>query len=181
MPDPLPAAPAQPPGPAELLIVDTVVEHRIATSSGSGAFTFISTPGLLRDLTGFLGGSLHQRLEIRSKPTDAPILYQICLVPEDISIRPACSDASDLSVSGAGRYVADQPIAALEGIGALDLRRGLVQAMLVIRRPDGTPIDDRLHTAGGERVTFDADDYYPMTVHYSAVIVPPGTDFSGWP
>jgi hypothetical protein len=161
-------------------LADTVIEHRPSTSGGSSAFTFLATPDLERDLTAFVGGSVHQRLEVRAKPTDAPILYQLCLVPEDISVRPACSDASAMRVTGTGRFVVDQPLSTLSGVTDLDWRRGLTQVMLVIRHPDGTPIDDRF-LGQAERTAVDPDAYYPMSVRFSAVLVAPGTDFSGWP
>jgi tetratricopeptide (TPR) repeat protein len=173
-----PATP--PPAVGQVLLADAVVEHLPSTSGGSSAFTFLAAPGLDRDLSGFLGGSVHQRLEVRSKPTDEPILYQLCLVPEDISVRPACSDANALRVNGVGRFVADQPVATLSGVGELDWRRGLTQVMLVIRHPDGTPIDDRF-LGQADHVPVDPDDYYPMTVRFSAVLVAPGSDFAGWP
>ena len=152
-----------------------------------GGVTFFQGPHALpvsrlaSDLRGFDGGSLHLRLRVQAKPTDAPVHYQVCLVPEDIHVSPACTAAGRLVVTGPGTVSLDVPLASLSGIEALDWRRGVQQLMLVLRQPDGTPIDDRALPGQTARALVDAERYYPMTVHLSAALVPPGAAFPGWP
>ena len=188
-PAPTPAPtpePAPTPAPttraaAWILIADTLVEHRSAADGGTSAFSFLPVSRLASDLRGFDGGSLHLRLRVQAKPTDAPVHYQVCLVPEDIHVSPACTAAGRLVVTGPGTVSLDVPLASLSGIEALDWRRGVQQLMLVLRQPDGTPIDDRALPGQTARALVDAERYYPMTVHLSAALVPPGAAFPGWP
>jgi hypothetical protein len=70
----------------------------------------VNTPPLARDLSGYVGGSLHVRVEALGGPSDAPVQYQVCLVPLDIAVAPACSDAH-VSSSAQRRVVSDQPLA----------------------------------------------------------------------
>ena len=164
-----------------MLVIDRQLEHRSAGAGGSGAFTFVSTPDLQRDLQGLAGGTLHQRLEVVSKPSDEVVRYQLCLVPIDITVAPACSDAARLSFSDTGTFVTDQPLASLSGADRIAWSNGVTSLMLVVRDASGTPVDERSFAASGERTAFDISDFYPMTVRYQAMVVPPGATFPGWP
>jgi tetratricopeptide (TPR) repeat protein len=163
-----------------LTLVDRTVEHRPAVTGVSSAVTFFYSDVFSRDLGAFEGGVLHQRLEVLSKPSDAPVSYQVCLVPHDITTRPACTEASRLSFTEPGAYQAEQPLSSLSGAAALDLRSGLQSLMVVLRHPDGSPIDDGFleRQAGGQEV--DIADYFPMVVRLQAVVVPQGAPFPGW-
>ena len=189
LPSPPPAAPVESAGPAAaalppvtawLVVVDDVVEHRAASAGGTSAFTFLGARHLDRDLAAFAGGSLHVRLQVRSKPTADPVRYQICLVPQDIRVSPACTAPERLEVTSAGSFTLDQRLDALSGAAALDWAQGIQQVMLVLRQPDGTPIDDRLLPGQTSRSIVDPARYYPMDVRVSAVLVAPGGAFPGW-
>ncbi len=162
-------------------MVDQRVEHRSASVGGTGAFTFVSTPALQRDLEPFAGGTLYQRLEVLDKPSDEPIRYQVCLVPVDITVAPACSDASRLDFSDLGTFDTSQPLTSLSGSERIAWSRGITSVMLVVRDPGNTPVDERSFAASGDRTVFDITDYYPMTVRYQAMVVPAGMTFPGWP
>jgi tetratricopeptide (TPR) repeat protein len=183
-PEPAPAPPAPPtpePSTGQVMALDRRIEHRAASAGGSGAFTFVATPALARDLSGYVGGSLHVRVETADAPSDAPVQYQVCLVPLDISVAPACSDATRLVLGPSGTFVSDQPLASLSGVDRIDWARGITSVMLIVRDADGTPLDERSLTAAGERREIALERYYPRTVHVQAVLVAPGTQFAGWP
>jgi hypothetical protein len=163
------------------LVIDRELEHRAASAGGGGAFTFISTPALTRDLAGYAGGTLYQRLEVRSKPSDQPVRYQLCLVPIDITVPPACSDATQLGFSQPGTIEASQPLPSLSGAGSVPWNDGITSVMLVVRDGSGTPVDERSFAATGERANLDMSHFYPMAVRYQAMLVPPGSSFPGWP
>ena len=176
-----PTAPVSTPREAPLLLVDRQIEHRAASAAGSGAFTFVATPPLRRDLSGFATGTLYQRVEVLSKPSEALIRYQVCLVPEDITVSPACSDASRLAFTTPGTFSTNQSIASLGGASNIAWRQGITSVMLVLRNHENTPVDDRTLVGTGERASLDMSDYYPMTVRYQAMLVPAGASFPGWP
>jgi hypothetical protein len=163
-----------------LVAVDQRVEHRSARSGGSGAFTFVNTPPLARDLSGHVGGSLHVRVEALGGPSDAPVQYQVCLVPFDIAVAPACSDASGLVLGPSGASVSAQSLATLSGSDRIDWSNGIASIMLIMRDETGIPLDERSLTAAGERRPIELERYYPRTLNVKLVLVPPGASFDGW-
>ena len=172
------AAEAGQPG-GSLLLVDAVAEHRRSAAGPSPAVAFLPVPALAdADLAGRTGDVIHLRVEVLDKPSDAPVLYQLCLVPADIAVRPACTDPDRLAFSGTGTYEGEQPWSGLAGFDGVDWQAGVDSVMTVLRRPDGAPLEP-------PRTGSDADDqlaaYIPMTVRIQALAVPAGAPFPGWP
>lgn len=168
------------PATAPLLLVDAVAEHRRSTAGPSPSVAFLAVPALAdTDLAGHTGDVIHVRVEVLDKPSDAPVLYQLCLVPADIAVRPACTDPSRLAFSGTGTYEGEQPWSGLTGFGGVDWRAGVDSVMAVLRLPDGTPLEPP--RAGNEAGDTELDAYLPMTVRIRALAVPPGAPFPGWP
>jgi tetratricopeptide (TPR) repeat protein len=178
-----PARPAGAGGPP-LLLADVVMSHQSAEGGGTGAFSFLSNESLLRNFASpvdYAGGTLYQRLEVRSKPSDAPVHYQLCLVPNDsISVQPACSAGSLLVFDEEGVFEARQEMETLSGYRAIDWRNGLESVILVIKDPSGLPIDSRYLLGDGQTAP-DPELYYPLEVRFTAIVVPPGAQFPGWP
>lgn len=184
-------APADASG-GSLLLVDAVAEHSRSAAVASPSVAFLPAPGLAdSDLAGHTGAVIHVRVEVLDKPSDAPVLYQLCLVPTDIAMRPACTDPSRLAFSTRGTYDADQAWSDLAGFGGVDWRAGIDSVMVVLRRPDGTPLEspragseaggEAGSEAGSEASGADLDAYLPMTVRIQALAVPAGAPFPGWP
>ena len=188
---PAPVAPAPTPDPAPptaaaavapwVVVADATVEHRATSAGGSGAFTFLATPHLARDLGAFAGGTLHIRLQVSSKPSADPVHYQVCLAPEDIGVTPACTGPERLAFVATGGTVTAQPLATLTGAAGIDWSAGVAQVMLVLRQPDGAPVHDAALPGQGERPPVDPARYFPMAVRVTAVLVAPGGAFPGWP
>lgn len=176
-PEPEPTPPPPEPAPAAspwVTVLDTALEHRAATDGGSGAVSFLNASHLARDLSAYADGTLHVRLEVRSKPSDAPVRYQVCLVPPDIATAPVCTAPDRLAFTSVGTLTLEQTVNGMSGAAALDLSGGVTQLMLVLTSPDGTPLADR--PASGQ----DAVAAYPMAVRIAAVLVAPGGSFPGW-
>src|SRR6056297_3532093 len=135
------AAEAGQPG-GSLLLVDAVAEHRRSAAGPSPAVAFLPVPALAdADLAGRTGDVIHLRVEVLDKPSDAPVLYQVCLVPADIAVRPACTDPDRLAFSGTGTYEGEQPWSGLAGFDGVDWQAGVDSVMAVLRRPDGAPLE----------------------------------------
>ena len=162
------------------MAVDHTMEHTASSSGGTGAITFLDTRHLQTDLDGFANGTLHIRLEVRTKPSAEPVDYRLCLVQEDIAVAPACTPAGGLQVTEVGTVTLSQPLTSLAG-GTLAWQRGVHQVMLVLRRPDGTAIDDRLLPGATTRTPIETADYYPMQVRVTGILVASGGGFPGWP
>ncbi|HEX7021553.1 MAG TPA: tetratricopeptide repeat protein, partial [Trueperaceae bacterium] len=184
-PTPQPAAPARPAaaGPP-LVLLDVDYTHQSASAGEGGAFVFFDLPDDLpvdfRQPVDYAGGMVYQRLEVTAKPSDAPVLYQLCLIPNDnLNVKPACSSKNALRFQAPGVYQHSAPLASFSGFGDIDWNRGLREAMLILNDADGRPVDQRYAMAGQEGP--DPTLYYPMEVHYTVVLVPKGGRFAGWP
>ncbi len=176
IPAPIPAATG---GPA-LVLLD--VTQTYEGPGSSDAVTFLpSASDLLRDLeepVNYADGTLYERLEIVDKGSDAPVQLQLCLVPnDDITIEPACTSGPNLSLSGPGVTDSQTNVASLNQASAIDWSRGVNSLMLLLKDGNGALID----TTSDQAIETDPSRYFPLTIRYSAVLVPAGGDFPGWP
>ncbi|CAN5876845.1 hypothetical protein BH24DEI2_BH24DEI2_24240 [soil metagenome] len=179
-----PVAPPTAPAPAaqsgQVKLLNVAYTHD-SEAAGSGAYSFFGAPGTLStSLTApvdYANGTVYQRLEVLSKPTDTPVQYQLCLVPKDISTSPACSNTK-LSFSGPGVYENNQPLSSFLNYNRVNWNSGIDNVMLVVKDAEGRPIDSSYFTQSGDDLKL--DDYFPMNVRFEAVIVPPGASFQGW-
>ena len=186
-PAPAPATPAPAPAPTQaitggepIVLLDITYTHE-NPDVGTGAFSFFNTsnklPRNLIEPINYAGGTLYQKLEVLNKPSDAPVHYQVCMVPnDDISVKPACSTASGLSFNVPGVYEQQQSVPSFSQFDNMDWSKGILNLMLVIRDANNDPVDARFVQSSGAE-----DAYYPMTVRYTAVLVPAGGQFQGWP
>ena len=176
VPPPTPAPPLAP-----LTLVDADIEHRPTSVGGSGGIVFVRTPELERDLGAYEGGTLHQRLEVVTKPSEVPVRYQLCLVHSNIALGPVCTDASRLSFDREGVFTAQQALGGISGADAIAWQRGITSVMLVVREPGGAPVDDRTIPSTPSETRLDMSLYFPMQVRLTAVLVPPGGSPPAWP
>lgn len=184
-PQPTPAAAVATGGPP-LVLLDRTLRHDTVDRGGSGAFSFFPAAEPLAtnlvEPVNYAGGRLYQRLEVIAKPSDEDVRYQICLVTNDaISVKPSCSDGTRLVFDDPGVYESVQELPTFSGYGQVSWQTGLQSVILVVQNGEGTPIDNRYAAslATGER--FELERFYPMEVRYTAMIVPRGSDFPGWP
>ena len=182
-PEPTPA-----PDPTDgggMVLLDVNHTHPLNSPVETSAFTFFNSPANIEgDLTApvnYAGGTLRQRVEVISKPSDLPVRYQICLVPTNIALRPACSDETQLTFTEPGIYEANQALSTFSNAGPIDWRQGILNVMLIVKDGEGNPIDGSFPLVENWHGTPDLSLYYPMQVRYSAVIIPPGGEFTGWP
>lgn len=166
-----------------LSLLNLSYRHESPDHGGAGAFVFFEAPStLVRDLTGpdsFANGTIYQRLEVISKPSDTPVSYQLCLVPnDDIGVKPACSTAGTLNFDSPGIYESAQPVSSFSQSNAIDWRRGITDLFVVIRDEQGNPADPRYFFDSSAALELDL--FYPMEVRYQAMIVPAGSSFPGW-
>ena len=154
--------------------------HGASSAGGTGAITFVDTGHLRTNLEDFESGTLHVRLEVRTKPSAEPVDYRLCLVQADIAVPPACTAAGGILVTEVGTFTLVQPVSSLTG-GTLAWQRGVHQVMLVLRRPDGTALDDRMLPGASTLTPIVTADYFPMLVRITGILVAAGGTFAGWP
>ena len=171
-------------GGVPLTLLGATFTHYDSGDQQEAAFSFFET---LQSLTFDFGsppnyatGTLYQRIQVLSKPSDAVAQYQVCLVPDDdITVAPACSDPSALTFSERGTYEASQPLTSLSNYAKIDWSKGIANILLILRDDNGNPVSSSYLYRSNP--TLDFADFYPMRVSYSAVIVPEGAVFTGWP
>ncbi len=178
---PAPApAPAASGGPA-LVLLDVTRTFGTDSAADNGAVSFFkSASNLSQNLEApvdYAGGTLYQRAEVLEKPGGDPVQLQVCLVPDDISVKPACSDASGLSFSSAGAVEDEQTLSSFSQYGAVDWGRGVSNLMVIVKDANGNPVDLGYADFTEEELA----RYYPLKIRYSAVLVPAGGRFPGWP
>ena len=187
-----PAAPSAPDPTQPLVLIDTTYTHRGSVEGGPKAFSLFDLSGLPDNLSApvnYADGTLYQRLEVQRKPSDVPVTYQLCAFQADgetfagfgSASQYACSSEEGLSFLYPGVYEHSQPMRSLERYGTVDWQESLSRAMLVIEDRDGNPVDDRYGFAGSWYGSPVFDLYFPMEVRYTALIIPPGGTFEGWP
>ena len=167
--DPPPSAPS---GSARTTLIDKTLEHRSVSDGGTGAFTFLDAPHPRVHLEDARSASLVVRLEVRTKAASGPIDYQLCLLPQDIASAPACTAPAQLRVSEAGTYTLEQSFESLSG-GAPSGRFDVVGLLLVLRHPDGSPIDEPNASPRPANEAVAASPY-PMDVHVTGILVTHG-------
>jgi tetratricopeptide (TPR) repeat protein len=168
-------------GGAALTLLNVQHEHPLPATDDQSSIAFFTSPNDVRGdwfaPVNYANGTIYQRLEVLSKPSYETIYYQLCLVPnDDISIKPACSRASGLTLSDVGVYEFTQPLSSFYEYYNIDWSKGISNLMVIIRDKNGNPIDAVSVTAQGESL----EGYFPMQVRYSVVLVPSGGEFRGW-
>ncbi len=174
------------PGKPVVLLNVTYTHQASADGAQGGAFSFFSSPKSLDASliapVNYAAGTLYQRVQVLRKPSSDPVEYQLCLVPdENISVEPACSNQSALKFTKPGVYTHSQSMRSLQRYSSIDWASGLLRLMLVIKDGQGNPIDPNYPFKGAWKGSPDLSLYYPMKVHYTAILVPPGASFPGWP
>ena len=181
------AAPAPKPAPESsggpaLVLLDVTRTFGTASTADNGAVSFFkSASNLSQNLkapVNYAGGTLYQRAEVLEKPGGDPVHLQVCLVPnDDISVKPTCSDASTLSFSSTGPVEDEQSLTSFTQYDAVDWSRGVSNLMVIVKDANGNPIDPGY----ADFSEADLARYYPLKIRYSAVLVPAGGRFPGWP
>ena len=162
--------------PLELLSATYSRDERSVDIEGAIAF-FEPSQSLRRDLANpvnYAGGTLHLQLTVADAPGNAAMQVQVCLIPSDVSVKPACG--SGAVVTGAGSYEFRQPLSTFSRHGEVDWSTGLSGLMLILRDQNGVPLDRDFALEGGN-----LSAYYPVRLEVSAVLVPVGGTFAGWP
>ncbi len=168
---------------AQLLVLD--VRHTHSTTTGNG-FAFFPVPANIPENlvypVNYAGGTLYQRVEVITKPTDKTVLYQICAHQNEIShYQHTCSQALGLSFTTPGVYYNSISMPLLYNYNNMDWWSRFYKLMLVVRDSAFNPVDDQVMFAGLWDGSPDFSLYFPMEVRYTAIIVPPGGGPPVWP
>ena len=149
----------------------------------SKGFTHLDLPyGLPKDFVSpinYSGGTLYQRVEVITKPSQNVALLQSCFFQDQlISEKHACNSGSTFTVPGT--YYSSQPMTSMYQYGNISWNRSLLSQMVVLKDKNGIPVDDISYSG----LWFGSPDlslYYPMEVNYTVIVVPPGEPGPTWP
>ncbi len=163
----------------QFVLLDTHYTHNTETR----AFSFFPIPAGVPDNwyapVDYVGGTIHMRLEVLSKPSTKGVNYQICIFQDQHSSdKHACAKYQYFTAPGV--YTWQQPVSSLWQFNVIDWSRKLLDTMLVVKDKNGNPVDDRYGFGGAWDGSPDFSLYYPMEVHFTAIVVRNGGIFTGW-
>ena len=176
-PEPAPEAGAATGGPPLTLLEADYSRSKSAVEANGAISFFEPSQNLQIDLknpVNYAGGTLYQSLEVASAPSDAPVQVQVCFIPSDVSVKPACSSGG-VPISGAGSYQANQALTSFSRYETMDWSQGIKGIMIILRDENGVPLDLDFALEGGN-----LELYYPIELSYEAVLVPAGGSFAGF-
>ncbi len=128
-------------------------------------------------------GTLYQRVQIISKPTDTVALYALCMFQDHVwAERHACGDMTKIRFTAPGTYTSSQEMTSLyQYSSAIDWTRKPHVIMLHIGDRNKHQPDSYAGFMDLWLGTPNWGLYYPMRLRYTAVIVPPGGGAPVWP
>ena len=182
-PAPEPPAPEPVPspvvaGPPVTLLNTSYTQDRTKVEATGAAAFFEPSVDLKKDLSAYASGTLYQKVEILTKPSDKLVQYQLCLIPNDnVSVRPTCSNPANLTATTPGVYEAKQALSSFSNYAEIDWSKGVSSLMMIVRDQEGKPIDSSRMQESGDNLS----SYYPQKINFAVVLVPASGSFDGWP
>jgi len=131
----------------------------------------------------YAGGTLYQRIQIISKPTTTPVRYAMCMFQDQVlAPRHACGDLSLIAFTGPGTYYSSQSMSTFYQYDtAIDWTRKPHVIMLHMTDNNNHQTDSYPDFMNLWYGTPNWSLYYPMTLRYTAIVVPPGGGAPIWP
>lgn len=131
----------------------------------------------------YANGTLHQRLQVVTKPSAATVMFALCMFQDEvISSRHACGQLSKLRFTATGTFTSSQAMTTLFQYGtAVDWTRRPNVIMLHITDANKVQPDSYPEYIGRWIGSPNWGLYYPMRVRYTAIVVPPGGGAPVWP
>jgi hypothetical protein len=126
----------------------------------------------------FVDGTLYFRVIINSQPVSQSMRLQYCFWQnEDFSIEN-CTREKDVEGTPGNVVTWEVPMDKLLLIkGVVDFTEPRKRYGVAIKNSEGLPVSDYLDFDwGGE----DPDEWYPLDMHFTVVVVADGAKFSGW-
>ena len=166
----------------QVVLLDVTYTHNTV----SRAFSFFDIPsGVPSNLVSpinYAQGTLYQRVEVLSKPSNKGVKYKLCIFQDEIiPERHSCAQGSGLlNFAGTGTYYSSMLMTSLYQYSNNQWNRSLLANMLVVNDANDKPVDDRYGWLGTWIGSPDFSLYYPMKVHYTAIVVPPGGGEPVW-
>ncbi|HVY28728.1 MAG TPA: hypothetical protein VHB79_19365 [Polyangiaceae bacterium] len=115
----------------------------------------------------YTGGSVHVRLEVKTKPTDTPTRYQICF---EMKQNYCCTDQAPIYTQP-GVYEWDTLVSKLWRPGPVDFTQGILQSALILKDKNNVkPAPENVGQAT-------SDLYMPTDLHVTVTVVSTGATY----
>ncbi len=175
----------------ELVLIDEVFTHENTDAEdkkmGFSAFSLPeNVPSNWKSPVNYKDGEVYFRVSILTKPDNRTIYYQMGFQWEggcdSHPFKEKFPDYMMLEISEPGIYQASQFIEEFwepdcQESDPIDWTKRMTRLLVVVWDENFHQIDDRWGFGGNIE---DIDGYYPMDVHFQAIVVPFGGTFSGW-
>jgi hypothetical protein len=128
-------------------------------------------------------GTLHQRIQVISKPSSTRVKYALCMFQDEI-VPPnhACGSLNSMTFTAAGTYYSSQVMTSLYQYStAVDWDRKPHVIMLHMTDVNNHQPDSYAGYMDLWVGTPNWGLYYPMRLRYTAIVVPPGGGAPVWP
>jgi hypothetical protein len=125
------------------------------------------TPPNWQSPVDYTGGSVHVRLEVKTKPSDTPTRYQICF---EMKQNYCCTDQAPIYTQP-GVYEWDTLVTKLWRPGPVDFSQGILQSALILKDTNNVkPAPENVGQAT-------SDLYMPTDVHVTVTVVSTGSTY----
>ncbi len=115
----------------------------------------------------YAGGSVHVRLEVKTKPSDAPTRYQICF---EMKQNYCCTDQAP-PYTTTGVYEWDTDVATMWRPGPVDFSQGILQSALILKDTNNVkPAPENVGDATSKL-------YMPSDLDVTVTVVAAGSEF----
>lgn len=162
----LAAAPAH---AAQFVVAEAAYTHSAQTTKDSHyrVKPTPETPANWQSPVDYTGGSVHVRLEVKTKPSDTPTRYQICF---EMKQNYCCTDQAPI-YTVPGVYEWDTAVTKLWRPGPVDFTQGIVQSALILKDTNNVkPAPENVGQAT-------SDLYMPSDVHVTVTVVATGSTY----
>jgi len=171
--------------PEQLVMLDLTYTFNSTKQGFSANLPFPpNMPSNLITPIDYAHGWIYQKLEVQTKPTTKPVIFQMCIFQDEkIATKHACTAGAKLTFTTPGTYYADQSMPSLYQYGNLQWNRSLLTQIFAVKDGNAHPIDNSYYIPGEARYFGypDLSFYFPMQVRYTAIIVRPGGGAPVWP
>lgn len=170
----------------QFTLVDQVFNHDRANLAHifvfSGQDLPKGVPTNWQSPTNFDQGKLYIRVRVLHKPTKAPVKYMLYLMSGGHGDEYRAVIGHNLvQFSEPGTYTFEQATQSIWGYEKIHWQQSLDEMLVSVWDQHNFPIDTRWGHGGKWEGSPNIELYYPMKVHYTAVVVAENGKFQGFP
>lgn len=130
----------------------------------------------------YCNGKVHIRVEVLSKPTKAKVKYMLYLLSGGHGDEYRAVIGHNLvEFTEPGVYEFEENVSSIFDYEHINWEQPIDEMLVSVWDKNNFPIETRWHHAGKWEGSPNISLYYPLKVHYTAVVVPEGGEFQGWP